>query len=71
MNVISQFGSLLGVAIAGTIFVNKVHQGIPKYAPDLDPALTEMVIQTVSAIAKVPDANRAGVLQAYQEALGV
>lgn len=71
INVISQVGALVGVTIAGTIFINKIHQGVPKYAPDLSPDLTEVVIQTVSAIAKVPKESQAGVLRAYREALGM
>lgn len=67
---ISQLGALAGVAIAGTIFINKIHSGIPKYAPQLTPTMVEMVVQSVAAIKELPEESRPGVLRAYREALG-
>ncbi|KDQ05977.1 hypothetical protein BOTBODRAFT_168326 [Botryobasidium botryosum FD-172 SS1] len=63
----SQFiGGVLGIAIAGTIFENKLASGLHEFAPD---APYDLLRQSVEAIATLPPDQKAGAIHAYVEAL--
>ncbi|KDQ12822.1 hypothetical protein BOTBODRAFT_189074 [Botryobasidium botryosum FD-172 SS1] len=63
----SQFiGGVLGIAIAGTIFQNKLASGLREFAPD---APYDLLRQSVEAIATLPPDQKAGAIHAYVEAL--
>jgi len=63
-------GGIIGIAIAGTIFGNRLSTSIAKYAPDLPQATIVAVKQSVSVIYTLEGADQAGVIKAYSEALG-
>lgn len=70
INALQLFGGMVGVAISGTIFSNKLRSGLALYAPGLESDLKDAVVASVSAIADVPPDLRDPVLHAYSNALG-
>ncbi|KAG8897805.1 hypothetical protein FRC01_011165 [Tulasnella sp. 417] len=64
------FGGTLGIAIAGTIFGNKLSAFVPMYAPGLSPEALAGVKQSVEMIKHLPPDVQAGVITAYSKALG-
>ncbi|KAG8958973.1 hypothetical protein FRC00_002080 [Tulasnella sp. 408] len=64
------FGGTLGIAIAGTIFGNKLGSFVPMYAPGLSPEAITAVKQSVEMIKHLPPEVQAGVITAYSKALG-
>jgi len=63
-------GGIVGIAVAGAIFGNRLSSGISKYAPNLDPAVSTAVRQSVHVIYTLEGDDRAHVIKAYSEALG-
>jgi EmrB/QacA subfamily drug resistance transporter len=62
-------GGVIGIAIAGTIFANQFRSGLATYAPDLPPELAVLVRQSVTVIKMLDDKHKAGVVEAYVNAL--
>ncbi|KAG9039579.1 hypothetical protein FRB95_009159 [Tulasnella sp. JGI-2019a] len=63
-------GGIIGVAVAGTIFGNRLTTALNKYAPTLSSDSAEAVRQSVSAIGNLTGDDKANVIRAYSEALG-
>jgi len=63
-------GSVLAVAVSGTIFSNVLRSGLAKYAPLLSEDMVKQVVESVTAIPKVPPDEMSGVLEAYSRSLG-
>jgi len=63
-------GGIIGIAIAGTIFGNRLATSIAKYAPDLPAGTAAAVRQSVAVIYTLEGADQANVIRAYSEALG-
>ncbi|KAG8991828.1 hypothetical protein FRB93_002563 [Tulasnella sp. JGI-2019a] len=63
-------GGIIGVAVAGTIFGNRLNTGLAKYAPTLSAASAEAVRQSVTAIKSLEGEDKANVIRAYTDALG-
>ncbi|KAG8891374.1 hypothetical protein FRC00_012394 [Tulasnella sp. 408] len=70
VNFTQSFGGTLGIAIAGTIFSNKLGAFVPIYAPTLSPEAIAGVKQSVEMIKHLPPDVQAGVITAYSKALG-
>ncbi|KAG8984776.1 hypothetical protein FRB90_005115 [Tulasnella sp. 427] len=64
------FGGSLGIAIAGTIFGNRLSSFLAIYAPELPPEAVTAVKQSVEVIKTLDPELRAGVITAYSKALG-
>ncbi|KAG8946702.1 hypothetical protein FRC04_011480 [Tulasnella sp. 424] len=64
------FGGTLGIAIAGTIFGNKLGTFIAVEAPGLSPEAITAVKQSVEMIKTLDPTVQAGVIAAYSKALG-
>lgn len=58
-------GGTVGIAIANSIFFDKLAAGLAKYAPDAD----AIVRTSVEAVKYQPEALQPGIKQAYAEAL--
>lgn len=63
-------GGIIGIAISGTIFGNRLSSSIAHYAPNLDPSIATAVKQSVQVIYGLQGADRANVVKAYSESLG-
>ncbi|KAG8920739.1 hypothetical protein FRC00_009583, partial [Tulasnella sp. 408] len=70
VNFTQYFGGTLGIAIAGTIFGNKLGTFIDIYAPGLSPETVAAVKQSVEMIKHLDPEVQAGVITAYSKALG-
>ncbi|KAG9047818.1 hypothetical protein FS837_001414 [Tulasnella sp. UAMH 9824] len=70
VNFTQYFGGTLGIAIAGTIFGNKLSTFIDIYAPGLSPETVAAVKQSVEMIKHLDPEVQAGVITAYSKALG-
>lgn len=70
INAMQLFGGMVGVAVSGTIFSNKLRSGLALYAPGLDSDVRDAIIASVSAIGDVPSDLHDAVLHAYSTALG-
>ena len=63
----SQFlGGTIGIALAATIFQNKLATGLHQFAPD---APFDLLKQSVTALHSLPESQRAGAIHAYVVAL--
>lgn len=62
-------GGVVGIAIAGTIFNNKLNTELSVYAPNLPPDTLEHVKQSVTVIFELEDTIKGGVIHAYVKAL--
>jgi len=60
------FGGVLGIGICGTIFANKLSEGLLEFAPD---APFDLVRHSVEAIATLPVEMRPGIIHAYVRAI--
>ena len=63
-------GGIVGIAVSGSVFGNRLSSGIALYAPELDSAIAIAVKQSVKVIATLEGAEKAAVIKAYSEALG-
>lgn len=63
-------GGVLGIAIAGAVFVNQLTHNINVYAPGLDPQLILAIKMTLTTIKTLPDNVKAQIIQAYIKSLG-
>ena len=63
-------GGIIGIAIAGTIFGNKLGSGIAQYAPDLSAETAAGVKQSVQVLYALTGPDKIAVTHAYTEALG-
>ncbi|KAG8885078.1 hypothetical protein FRB97_002243 [Tulasnella sp. 331] len=63
-------GGIIGVAVAGTIFGNRLSSSIAKYAPGLSADTVSAVRQSVTVIQTLSGEDKANVIRAYSEALG-
>ncbi|KAG9047821.1 hypothetical protein FS837_001417 [Tulasnella sp. UAMH 9824] len=70
INFSQAFGGTLGIAVAGTIFGNKLSTFVAMYAPSLPPEAVTAVKQSVEAIKLLPPEVQSGVVTAYSKALG-
>jgi MFS family permease len=59
-------GAIVGIAIVGTIFQNKLASGLKAFAPD---APYEAIRQSVEVLKILPPSQKAGAIHAYVEAL--
>jgi hypothetical protein len=62
-------GGLLGIAIAGAVFTNRLTHNIDAYAPGLDPQLILAIKTALSSIKALPDNVKAQIIQAYIKSL--
>jgi len=60
------FGGVLGIGICGTIFANKLNQGLMEFAPG---APFDLVRHSAGAVATLPIEMQAGVIHAYVKAV--
>ncbi|KAH8924396.1 MFS general substrate transporter [Atractiella rhizophila] len=65
-NFIQSLGAVIGLALANTLFSNKLTSGLHKFAPD---APFELVRNSVESIKTIDPALRPGVIEAYVYAL--
>lgn len=70
INAFQLFGGMVGVAISGTIFSNKLRTNLLRFAPDLPSELASQVVESVDAIHEVPAQWMQPVLHSYANALG-
>ncbi|KAG8958974.1 hypothetical protein FRC00_002081 [Tulasnella sp. 408] len=70
VNFSQAFGGTLGIAVAGTVFGNKLGTFVSMYAPGLPPEVVTAVKQSVEAIKLLPPEVQSGVVTAYSKALG-
>ncbi|KAG8863174.1 hypothetical protein FRB96_009356 [Tulasnella sp. 330] len=70
INALQLFGGMIGVAISGTIFSNKLRSSLTLYAPGLSTELRNEIVASVTAIGQVPEGYMAPVLHSYSNALG-
>ncbi|KAG9031729.1 hypothetical protein FRB95_002402 [Tulasnella sp. JGI-2019a] len=63
-------GGIIGIAVAGTIFGNRLGVSLEKFAPNLSPEVALMVKSSVTTIATLSGDDKANVIKAYSEALG-
>ncbi|KAG8946383.1 hypothetical protein FRC03_001392 [Tulasnella sp. 419] len=70
VNFTQLLGGIVGIAIAGTIFGNRLRSGLAVYAPDLPHETAVAVSQSVAVIRTLSGAQKEGVVRAYSEALG-
>ncbi len=63
-------GGIIGIAVSGAIFGNRLSTGFAKYAPDLPPEVAQAARQSVQVIFQLQGQDRENVLRAYTEALG-
>lgn len=70
INAFQLFGGMVGVAISGTIFSNKLRSSLATYAPALSTELKDEIGASVTAIGQVPGNFMAPVLHSYSNALG-
>ena len=64
-------GGIIGIAIAGSIFGNKLSSGIAQYAPDLPPEIALGVRQSVQVLHGLQGEQKIAVTHAYTAALGM
>ncbi|KAG8983536.1 hypothetical protein FRB94_007770 [Tulasnella sp. JGI-2019a] len=70
MNALQLFGGMVGVAISGTIFSNKLRSGLTQYAPGLPDDIKNEIVASVTGIGQVPSEFLHPVLHSYSNALG-
>lgn len=69
---LSSSGRVLGISVSTSIFENLLPLKLRHHAPELSPAIFAIVLQSIDAIRSlVPEAQRAGVIEAYRLAIRV
>ncbi|EIW76480.1 MFS general substrate transporter [Coniophora puteana RWD-64-598 SS2] len=68
-SLVENLGAIVGLAIAGSVFLNQLKVNLHQYAPSLPPSVAVSVQQSISNIFTLPANEQAAVVQAYVKTL--